>query len=636
MPIYLAQLPDGSGSIAGWADTTGRVHLTQLDRDFQRAEPDIVLDGEEIRGLAPHFDGTALLVVRGDSLYVVRVESDGTVRYDKRLIGGESHSRPGSKWVDDWGHEARLVWDGERYGVYAGHTQYFGSKGKHQGDLFWYLDSEGERIVRDNDGDWDWGCSHSLDLRLAYNGTRFGPVCLSDSYPSKGFHFAHREAEIRKEPSGDAHGRSDANLGGWVPLEDGFLMSFSSPEGRASSDVGVVFVHNDAWVGDVHWLTDTRGVDESGPHLAAYDEQFLAGWTSGRSHTIAVVDRDGSIIDGPVEIEATIQDKDDMVTMLDGSVAWAFVDGNASRLKVAQVMSCRPEAWPTTEPQPTAPASATPGGPGETPGTPGPGPTRTPAPPATPAPGQCRDILVDGDFESGLDSWDFGGEIVLRNTSGVGGHYAASFLGRNNVTAHLAQAVTVPGGTTSLFLSFRWKMETAEGPNEYYDEPSDLLEFGSGRRGSGKHVETISHLSGRDSWRLTAHEVPVEAASGVWFEASGDRRNATRFYVDDVQLLACNGVPPGPARVAVDPASGAAGTTFAATASGFGPGELVSLWVLEPGSLNRFDVARLEADAAGQVQADFNVRTVAGTWTLNAAGVDSRLPASTTFEVTAP
>jgi len=364
MPIYLAQLPDGSGSIAGWADTTGRVHLTQLDRDFQRAEPDIVLDGEEIRGLAPHFDGTALLVVRGDSLYVVRVESDGTVRYDKRLIGGESHSRPGSKWVDDWGHEARLVWDGERYGVYAGHTQYFGSKGKHQGDLFWYLDSEGERIVRDNDGDWDWGCSHSLDLRLAYNGTRFGPVCLSDSYPSKGFHFAHREAEIRKEPSGDAHGRSDANLGGWVPLEDGFLMSFSSPEGRASSDVGVVFVHNDAWVGDVHWLTDTRGVDESGPHLAAYDEQFLAGWTSGRSHTIAVVDRDGSIIDGPVEIEATIQDKDDMVTMLDGSVAWAFVDGNASRLKVAQVMSCRPEAWPTTEPQPTAPASATPGGPG--------------------------------------------------------------------------------------------------------------------------------------------------------------------------------------------------------------------------------------------------------------------------------
>ena len=181
--------------------------------------------------------------------------------------------------------------------------------------------------------------------------------------------------------------------------------------------------------------------------------------------------------------------------------------------------------------------------------------------------------------------------------------------------------------------------EAAEETKDLTDKVAEMMKKVDelkGRRGAGKHVETISHLSGRDSWRLTAHEVPLVGSSGVWFEASGDRRNATRFYVDDDQLLACNGVPPGPATVSVDPAAGPASTTFSASGSGFVPGEQVSIWVLEPVTLNRFDVGLLEADASGKVGADFSVRAASGTWTLIAAGGTSRWPASATFEVTSP
>ena len=332
-PMYLAPLADGGAKIA-WSDAEQQVHVTAIDGDGRRSATDVVVAGDEVRGLVAHADGgTAMLIVTGNVMSLQRLDAEGGTVFKKDLVGLQPQTVAGSKWVDSWGHEGRLVFAENTYAAYFGHTQFFGANGKHQGDLLWFFDPDGNKITREREG-WDWGCSHSLDLRLAHNGTRFGPVCLSDAYPKEGFHFNHREQMIRAEPSGDGAGGSDARLGGWVPLPNGFLMSFASPEGRASTDVGLVHVSNDAEIGAVRWLTNSAAVVEDGPHLARYGrDQFLASWTADAAHLAALVKEDGTFIEGPVAIEAPIGARNDMMTMPDGDVAWAHAWGDMHALK---------------------------------------------------------------------------------------------------------------------------------------------------------------------------------------------------------------------------------------------------------------------------------------------------------------
>jgi hypothetical protein len=118
------------------------------------------------------------------------------------------------------------------------------------------------------------------------------------------------------------------------------MMSFSSPEGRLSSDVGLIHITNEGNVGPEMWLTDTSDVDESAPHLARYGEGFLAGWTADGEHHIALVDLAGEITEGPVVIEAKVAAMDDMVTFPNGDVVWAYAWDDLSELKVMRVAWC--------------------------------------------------------------------------------------------------------------------------------------------------------------------------------------------------------------------------------------------------------------------------------------------------------
>jgi hypothetical protein len=345
MPVMLA-VGSGSRMAAAWSDTAGDVHVTPLDTSG-RAGPDLTVPGVSVRGLVVHTDGYALLVVRGDEMHLVRVNDSGAVRWEKKLVGGVSQTVTGNKWVDSWGHQSRLVFADGEYAAYFGHTQYFGADGKHQGDLLWLFDEAGERIEESGRGarGWNWGCSHSLDVRLAHNGTRLGPVCLSDAYPTKGIHFDH-EVRLRSEPSGDMRGFSAANLGGWVPLAERFVLSFSSPEGRTSSDVGMLDVTDLGEVGEETWLTNTSTVDESAPHLAAYgpergdDPQFLAGWLAGDRLHLAEARAGTGVTGGPVAVDVEIGEHDDFVTLPGGHVGWAFAWDDFQTLKQVTVRWC--------------------------------------------------------------------------------------------------------------------------------------------------------------------------------------------------------------------------------------------------------------------------------------------------------
>ncbi|MBN1772808.1 MAG: hypothetical protein JXB32_16175 [Deltaproteobacteria bacterium] len=333
-PVILSTQDDGTAKV-GWTDGAGHVHVTPLDGNDARRAPDLTLPGTEVRGFVALSDGAAVLVRRDeDVMAVVRINDAGGEAFARHLVGDESHDVDGSRWIDDWSHDGRLAWNGSQFAAYHGQTGNHGSSGNHQGDRYVLLDPAGSPSVV-----WDWGCSHSLDVRLAWNGSAFGPVCLSDCYPGKGIYYNHRNL-VRSEPSGDCAGGSSAELGGLVGVGDGFLLSFVSREGRSSADVGLVHVATGGTAGTVAWLTDTAGVDESGAHLAAYGANYLAGWLEGGTPRLAVVDAAGAIVEGPVGISAQFGARNDFVTWPSGDVGWAYAWGDTSRLQVVRVSRC--------------------------------------------------------------------------------------------------------------------------------------------------------------------------------------------------------------------------------------------------------------------------------------------------------
>jgi hypothetical protein len=328
--------PRPGGSWLAWQAAVGRVHVTPLDGSDRRAGPDVTTEANELRGLSAHADGFAVMVQRGqDQMALVGYDAAGGLRFDTIIIGNNNHDQQGDKWVRrEWGDHGRLVFFENRYAVYFGHTMNWGPQGEHQGDLLWYYDLSGNR----SGGDWDWGCSHSLDVRLAYNGTRLGPVCLSDCYPTKAIWFNHQSAEIHPEPSGNCAGLSSGELGGLVATAEGFWLSFTSPEGRSSRDVGLVSISNASQVGPVRWLTDSAAADESSAKLARYGDNLLVAWQDSGTVRMAVVDRDGNFVLGPESVAASFNQQTDFVDHPSGDVGWAH--GEGSTLQVYRLRQC--------------------------------------------------------------------------------------------------------------------------------------------------------------------------------------------------------------------------------------------------------------------------------------------------------
>lgn len=331
MPVILATSPDGRSKIA-WTDGTN-AHVTPLTDAGEREAPDAIVPGSEVRGFVAHDDGSALLVRRGDAMAFVRLDEAGTEKATLGIVGNVSKTTEGSRWIDDWPHQGRLAWSGTQYAAYFGQTGNFGSRGNHQGDHYSLIGADGVLAK----GGWDWGCSHSLDGRLAHNGTVWAPVCASDSYPPLGFYF-NNKTKISDEPTITNVGGT-AKLGGLVPAADGFYLTFTSPTGRASSDVGFVKFSNTGAPSGKVFLTDTPSVQESWAHLAKYGDRLLVGWASGSQLTIATIDTAGTILEAPMATTALIGGQDDFATWTNGDAGWAW--GADRMVHVARVTRCQ-------------------------------------------------------------------------------------------------------------------------------------------------------------------------------------------------------------------------------------------------------------------------------------------------------
>lgn len=335
LPVILATSPNGGAKVA-WSDGSN-VHVTPLDAMGNRAGDDALVMGSEARGLVAHDDGSAVLVRRGDAMLFVRLDQAGSVTTTLSIVGGTSHTTEGSRWIDNWPHQGRLAWSGTQYAAYFGQTGNHGSAGDHQGDHYALITAAGTRAS----GGWNWGCSHSLDDRIAHNGTAWAPICISDSYPGSGIYFNNRVL-ISNEPSVTNVG-GVAKLGGLVPAADGFYLSFTSPEMKSSTEVNFIKIANNGMPSGRAFITDTPSVTEGYSHLAKLGEQLLAGWDTGANTAVnlAVVDTAGKVVEAATPTMARIGGQDDFATFANGDAGWAAAWDDLAQLRVVRVANCK-------------------------------------------------------------------------------------------------------------------------------------------------------------------------------------------------------------------------------------------------------------------------------------------------------
>ena len=190
-------------------------------------------------------------------------------------------------------------------------------------------------------------------------------------------------------------------------------------------------------------------------------------------------------------------------------------------------------------------------------GTPTPTPYPWPSPAATwPAPTGCTDILVNGSFEWD-GGWICGGTPLIAsyvgapnpvrdgNRSMALGAYQPNSL---NVVSYssIRQAVTIPWGVQTVRLRFAYYPISAAAPGGINRQELVLLD----------------HLNGDQTiavpWRVTENtgawtyqEVDLTPYRGRTLTIYFNARNAgdgahTAMFLDQVQLLVCNGAPPAP------------------------------------------------------------------------------------------
>lgn len=338
-PVLLAVAPAGAAFVA-WVGTDGLVHATPLGDDDARAAPDLTVMGDDLRGLVAHDDGVALLVKRGDAMHLVRVASDGSEQFDLLLVGGNDHGTEGDKWVNMWGHNGRLGWSGDTYAAYFGHAQNFGADGEHQGDILQAVTADGQPT----DGGWSWGCSHSDDARIVFTGAGpragFVPICGSDCYPATGIVFDNSQS-ILTDPSGDCAGTIDTQLGDLVALGGDAVLTFATPVGRSSFDVGITVMSGGGGMFAAPiWLQDTAGVDEMHPHAAVYGDDLLVTWDVGTTTEVARVAADGTILESVGSVPHTIAESSSAATFANGDVGWASAVEAGTTVSVARVPLC--------------------------------------------------------------------------------------------------------------------------------------------------------------------------------------------------------------------------------------------------------------------------------------------------------
>jgi hypothetical protein len=342
--LHAAPLP-GGGALLAWEGGDG-VYLTRVDDSLARVGDDLVISGNSPWGVAtnPAGDTWGVLVDRGtDVLALVLVGADGTTVSDQVLIGGVDHNVVDNQWFGDGIRGGRLAWNGDGWAAYYTVQQLYSDGVQHYGDQLRFFAADGTPASVG----WAWGCSHSMEVRIAYNGAVTGPVCASDCYPSKGVFFSHNTLLYTDETGSDCGGGYATHLGGLAPTADGFWTAFTAIDNRSSSDVAIIFVSNTTsggWqpqylVDAPVWLTDDA-VDQAGPHIARLGDKLVVGWSQGSESQLVLAALDtGQPLGSPESVPAAnLATAGDFFLYANNDVGWPLASG--STIALARLRDC--------------------------------------------------------------------------------------------------------------------------------------------------------------------------------------------------------------------------------------------------------------------------------------------------------
>lgn len=333
-PLYGAALA-GGGVVAAFgsgANTT----IQALGGDGSVFGAPITVEGGELWGFATSPDAHAVIVARGtDALYLVGVGHDGAPRFSQRLLGEVPHDVMGNEWFGALIRYGRLDYTGTEWAAYYTVNRLWPDGIAHYGDQLRLFTTAGAPASTR----WDWGCSHSMEVRITHNAARLAPVCASDCYPSKGVHFDHRTARLYTDESGsNCAGGYGTSLGGVVPMADGFWVTFTATDGRASPDVALVHVSNDGGADAPIWIT-TDAAHDGDVHAARLGAGFVVAWSGGGVDRIARFDAGGAMQEGPLTLTgAGLSGASDFFVIEGGDVGW--FTSVAGSLAFARLRAC--------------------------------------------------------------------------------------------------------------------------------------------------------------------------------------------------------------------------------------------------------------------------------------------------------
>jgi len=322
------------GAVAAWSGGDG-VHVVTLDGSGATIGSEVTVPGERPYGLAIADDGTiGLLVNRGmDALYLVALNADGSSRFEQLLIGEVDHGVTDNEWFGTGIRDGRLTWTGSQWAAYYTLQRLWNDGVAHYGDQLRLVNADGtsDRNI------WGWGCSHSMEVRLAHDGSSLGPLCASDCFPDKGVFFNHRTM-LHTDSRANCSGGYSAHLGGVAPMASGFVVAFTAGDGRGSEDVATARIDGSGSAAETVFLTDAAG-DETAPNIAPFDSGVIVGWVSGSASMLQRVSPDGTGMGAAESVpSAGLAEASDFFAFTNGDAGW--IVGGRGGVSLARLRDC--------------------------------------------------------------------------------------------------------------------------------------------------------------------------------------------------------------------------------------------------------------------------------------------------------
>ena len=369
--VAIAPARDGRAYVAWTDDATGRAVVTPLNDRYERAGDDIDPNGYEVGGLVAQDDGFAMLTLRDDSsaqgsapgvdpnigraVMLVRFR-DGAEVFAAPLTGARSVTQAYRPVVQDSAPGylyGRLAWNGAKYGAYFIVQQPAdASRAYTLTDKLVYVDDTGAGLR----GGFSSKCASNQGLRLWPEPDVYTPVCISDAQPAPGLNLVPEDRDpLLLAAEAAAPGWSAGQMGSIVklPADNSYFVGWLSRDvvangqpnqtARLATDIALVRLDADRKViGERRWLVETPNAAETNLHFARYGQSHvLMVWdaiTNVRCDRMCygsyagtyarVLDSEGNTI-AEDKLSAVPNHHDDLVTLPNGDVLWAYVPDEA-------------------------------------------------------------------------------------------------------------------------------------------------------------------------------------------------------------------------------------------------------------------------------------------------------------------